>query len=959
MSSRYGHVIEVESIPDPRDPTLGDKLDGGSLIHTIKGQAEQMARMIQATHPKEIVFDLWFTHDPKRATEDPQRRVGVFLAVQASSRKALKRFVRSIVRGPLASLYKLRLRREVRLPDGPLTGCAVLTRAERRVDPLCTPDRNPLVPPFYYSASVLDPHPYHGHERLIAMMLALGEPAAVRFRIRPVDAAPLRRAMTVYQQLLRDLARPSVSRNRSRPDARRMPYRNGDSRACFDYINTGSTGSLERNSTPIEIEPLFEADPRADDMIRDLRPLARVIDRPLVNVEASILAASTSDAAALGSALGTSAFSGGGWWAHPVDDPVDDPVYIEGVLGSARPRTDALSEMTGFRTFDRLFHGPLCKHFTGFDALATTWSVEEALGILQLPVARPAIGMGLRSHTDPPAISPATGIVIGSELLDHAAHGSAIPRGLSAASLCKHTAIFGLSGKGKTTSLFHLVHEVRRHSPDCVILYVEVEKTEARALKQLVDHRDPELARLGRAVHVHTLGVTGSEPRINPMNIPSGGARNAEAVPECLLEDLGRVSQLFAAGIPMEGSMTSFLDEAVTRVIHHARRSGRTPVPGDVQQQVNAVIRARGYPPETAANFRGAIGARLERIIAGAAGAVFRTGTMLPSLEDCRGTVQVFECHKANASGTTSLFLLSLLEAAEAFMKSNTGGGKPSVMLLIDEAHSVIGPDTNAQPSPDNADPKAHASRRLSKAMVEWRSLGGAIVISDQHPSEVSEHVIKSAGSLTSFGQTHRQDRDTLAGAMLLDPLQTEHLARLKPGEAYFLTEGYHAPRLIRTPNTGAAWGLKSPPDGKQLFEIQSRERWYVDLNQRRMAEDLELLSERLHEHEHRLKEFDARLARILTARAQPDHVRLQREAAGLLNDIREATERFRWRWFDPTIGTERHAQLTDPAVQRLRRHLIDQTDRVTDVYRHHAERLLKPLVSPSPSTPRRPRHAV
>lgn len=955
MSSRCSHIIEIESIPDPSDPTLSDKVDGGSLIHTIKGQTEQLARMIQATCPEETSIDLWFTLDPRRAKEDPQRRVGVFLTVQTSSRKAFKRFARSIVRGPLGSLYKLRFRREVRLPDGPLTGCAVLTRAERSVDPLCTPDRNPLVPPFYYSASVLDPYPYHGHERLIAMMLALGEPAAVRFRIRSVDPSPMRRAMTAYQQILRDLARPSASRNLSRSVARRMPYRNGDSQTCFDYINTGSTTSLERNSIPIEIEPLFEPDPRADDMIRDLRPLARVIERPLVNVEASILAASTSDAAALGSTLGTSAFSDGGWWAHSVDDPV----YIECVLGSARPRTDTLSEAIGFRTFDRLFDGPFAKCFTAINTLATTWSVEEALGIFQLPVARPAIGIGLRSHTDPPPMSPESGVVIGSELLGHPAHGSAIPRGLLAASFCKHLAIFGLSGKGKTTNLFHLVSEVRRHSPDCVILYVEVEKTEARALKQLVDHRDPELANLGRVVHVHTLGVTGSEPRINPLNIPSGGARNAEAAPESPLENLGRVSQLFTAGIPMEGSVSAILDEAVTRALFHARRSGRTPVPGDVQQQVNAVIRARGYPPETAANFRGAIGARLERIVAGAAGAVFRTGTMLPSLEDCRGTVQVFECHKANASGTTSLFVLSLLEAAEAFMKSNTGSGKPSVMLLIDEAHSVIGPDTNAQPSPDNANPKTHASRRLSKAMVEWRSLGGAIVISDQHPSEVSEHVIKSAGTLVSFGQTHRQDRDTLAGAMLLDPLQTEHLARLKPGEAYFLTEGYHAPRLIRTPNTGAAWGLKSPPDDEQLFEIQSRERWYVDLNQRRMAEDLDLLSERLHQHEHRLKEFDARFARILTARAQPDHGRLRREASELLDDIREATERFRWRWFDPTIGTERHAQLTDPAVQRLRRHLIDQTDRVTDVYRHHAERLLKPLASPSPSAPRRPRHAV
>ena len=121
----------------------------------------------------------------------------------------------------------------------------------------------------------------------------------------------------------------------------------------------------------------------------------------------------------------------------------------------------------------------------------------------------------------------------------------------------------------------------------------------------------------------------------------------------------------------------------------------------------------------------------------------------------------------------------------------------PRYVIIIEEAHNIVGRNTNAAPSPDIADPKAFAAEAVSRALFEFRGLGVAVVIVDQCPSSVAPEVIKATTSKLAFRQVDEEDRKVLGASMLFGKIEFEEIARLLTGEAFFFTEGFYKPRKI------------------------------------------------------------------------------------------------------------------------------------------------------------------
>lgn len=125
--------------------------------------------------------------------------------------------------------------------------------------------------------------------------------------------------------------------------------------------------------------------------------------------------------------------------------------------------------------------------------------------------------------------------------------------------------------------------------------------------------------------------------------------------------------------------------------------------------------------------------------------------------------------------------------------------GHPDIrhMIFIEEAHNLIGPDSEEKTGED-ADPKCAATAFLVKMLAEVRALKEGIVIADQLPTVMAQEVLKNTGLKIGLKITSADDRSLLGGTMAASPLQLEEMATFSIGEALIFYENLMRPFRMR-----------------------------------------------------------------------------------------------------------------------------------------------------------------
>ena len=123
--------------------------------------------------------------------------------------------------------------------------------------------------------------------------------------------------------------------------------------------------------------------------------------------------------------------------------------------------------------------------------------------------------------------------------------------------------------------------------------------------------------------------------------------------------------------------------------------------------------------------------------------------------------------------------------------------------------------------------------------LAEFRALRIPLILVDQLPSQVAPQVMKCTGTKLAFLQTEREERETVADAMVFGDQDYEEIARLLPGQAYLFAEGYHRAHRIRTPDVGAQLKLDAPPSAEQLTALMRDDCWFQEGQARRAGDVL------------------------------------------------------------------------------------------------------------------------
>lgn len=441
------------------------------------------------------------------------------------------------------------------------------------------------------------------------------------------------------------------------------------------------------------------------------------------------------------------------------------------------------------------------------------------------------------------------------------------PRGIPIEQLCKHLFICGVPGSGKTTATFGLLLQLFEHR--IPFLVIETAKREYRALKTFGSHEDLTVRGLAETLEVHTADNEFLSPmRFNPLWRPSHVHLDLH---------LDAVLRCFKASIPLLEPLPAILGEALEAVFRDRSETDASPILDDLYVAGQRVMETKGYSTDTGRDVSAALEVRLGTLLRRTLGTLFRSTLCIPDIAELAESYSLIEMDGLEGE-IKCLLTLFLLTAIHHHVRRQTSvrserQGVPRLVIVIEEAHNIVGRTGDTQIAENQTNIKAAATELICRMLAEFRALGVGLILIDQLPSQIAHQVVKTTGAKLAFRQVDQEDRATLANTMLFGGTEFEEIARLIPGEAYLYAEGYHRAHRLRTPDLAKLLGLSEPPSDEVVALLVRDQPWYRNALLRRTDEVL------------------ARF-RLAMNRWEDVHTRTQQELKSLIEQRTEAIRR-------------------------------------------------------------------
>ncbi len=376
-------------------------------------------------------------------------------------------------------------------------------------------------------------------------------------------------------------------------------------------------------------------------------------------------------------------------------------------------------------------------------------------------------------------------------------------------SLKKHALVAGVTGSGKTNTIFHILKQLGALQVNFMI--IEPAKAEYRAL--LNDQA------IGSSLLVFTPGNDMISPlRLNPF----------EAIGTTpVIEHIDLLRSVFGASFGMWTPLPQVLERCLHEIYEDrgwnlttganrrldggSNREDAFPTLSDLVAKVDDVSGRLGYEERVTADFRAALTTRLNGLRAGGKGRMLdvQRSTPMKELLDSRIVLEL----QGMGDDDDKAFLIGLLLIRIAeYRRTPHEADRLQHVLVVEEAHRLLA-NPGARRSEEEADPRGKAVETFTNLLAEIRAYGQGVVIADQIPVKLAPDVIKN----TELKIVHRivaaDDRAALAGAMAMDDRQARRLTTLTRGQAAAFSEEDDAPVLVLVPPAKGQPGQAIPDD--------------------------------------------------------------------------------------------------------------------------------------------------
>jgi hypothetical protein len=213
------------------------------------------------------------------------------------------------------------------------------------------------------------------------------------------------------------------------------------------------------------------------------------------------------------------------------------------------------------------------------------------------------------------------------------------------------------------------------------------------------------------------------------------------------------------------------------------------PTVEDFYNKALAVAQSKSYRGEFAGNLRGALETRIGALLRGPKGRCFNTRRSLPVKLLMERPV-IFELDALNDE-EKALMMMFILTLVREYAKATRKSGSPlKHVVLVEEAHNVIGRGDAGGGGEHRANPKEKAIRYFTRMLAEMRALGEGIIIADQLPTAIAPEAVKMTNIKVMHRLVSADDRAELGKAMVLDEAQMQQAAMLPTGQSLVFKEG-------------------------------------------------------------------------------------------------------------------------------------------------------------------------
>jgi hypothetical protein len=389
---------------------------------------------------------------------------------------------------------------------------------------------------------------------------------------------------------------------------------------------------------------------------------------------------------------------------------------------------------------------------------------------------------------------------------------------LHTAAFTRHAFVTGVTGSGKTNTLFQLLHHFERQGVPFLIL--EPAKNEYRALAADPSFKQP--------VRVITVGDERVAPlRLNPFEVVGW-----PAIPVSVHIDLLR--SCFAASFGMWTPLPQILEQCLhaiyqdrgwdiigntnARLPAGADPTAAFPTVADLAAKIEVYTASLGYDEHVRGDLRAALLTRVRGLRTGGKGAMFDTRRST-AMEELLGRHTVLELQNLGDDDDKAFFMAVLFARLVEYRRAM--GPRPGALahvLVIEEAHRLLANVSRAgSAQPEQADPKGKAVESFSNLIAEIRAYGQGLIIVDQVPTKLAPDVVKNTNLKVIHRIVAEDDRAVIAGATAMNPEQKASLAVLGIGKAAVFEDGEDGPLLVSIPR------VKDLPGQIPLTDAQLR----------------------------------------------------------------------------------------------------------------------------------------
>lgn len=369
---------------------------------------------------------------------------------------------------------------------------------------------------------------------------------------------------------------------------------------------------------------------------------------------------------------------------------------------------------------------------------------------------------------------------------------------LSPNAFSRHAFICGMTGSGKTTTMFNIIEGI-----NLPFMVIEPVKGEYRALSAVY----PDFK-------VFTAKITASGDRntdvlrINPFWFPNNSN---------IAFHIDSIKTIIASAFDLEAAMPNILEQCIYNIytksgwdlVTNKNRYSNSlpeeylyPTFSDLCTEIEDYLNKSDFDSEVMGNYKGALLTRLKSFVSGYKGILLNT-TAYPDYGSMMNGHCVIELEALADDADKCLVMGTILVQYYQYLKmnfsDNSNSNSRSVinhLIVIEEAHRLF---KNIKNSRDNksSNPTGQLVDSLSNMMAEIRAFGEGMLIVDQSPTKIAEDVVKNSATKIIHRIDNGDDIKVLQSSMLL-PDDILSFASLGQGEALVRTDHMNKPVKVK-----------------------------------------------------------------------------------------------------------------------------------------------------------------